>query len=370
MRVGYDITAIDERQSGVGTYAQTLLGALGETGAGHAFVPLSNRPGSATRSFPSRMLWMQCVLPGEVRRLGLDLCHYTNSIGPLGHPGSYVVTIHDMTLSLMPRYHPFRKQLLIRPVVALTARRASRIITVSEHARRDIVRLLRVAPERVCVTSEAADPIFRPVDAHEQARVRLAHGIRGPYLLFVGTIEPRKNLARLVAAWARLRAERAIPHQLVLVGARGWYDQPIFEQVARCGFRDQVIFTGYVPRADLPGLYSGADAFVLPSLAEGFGLPLIEALACGTPALISATPALLEVADGAALSVDPLRIGAIAAGLERIVSDPQLRGCLHEQGLRRAAEFSWQRTANLTLGVYQEALNATRTGSSRNLYST
>jgi alpha-1,3-rhamnosyl/mannosyltransferase len=281
-----------------------------------------------------------------------------------------VVTIHDMTLSLMPRYHPLRKQLLIRPVVALTARRASRIITVSEHARRDIVRLLRVAPERVCVTSEAADPIFRPVDAHEQARVRLAHGIRGPYLLFVGTIEPRKNLARLVAAWARLRAERAIPHQLVLVGARGWYDQPIFEQVARCGFADQVIFTGYVPRADLPGLYSGADAFVLPSLAEGFGLPLIEALACGTPALISATPALLEVADGAALSVDPLRIGAIAVGLERIVSDPQLRGYLHEQGLRRAAEFSWQRTANLTLGVYQEALNATRTGSSRNLYST
>jgi glycosyltransferase involved in cell wall biosynthesis len=153
-----------------------------------------------------------------------------------------------------------------------------------------------------------------------------------------------------------------VPHRLVLVGAAGWQYRPIFDEVARLGRAGEVIFAGYVPRADLPGLYSAADAFAFPSLAEGFGLPVVEALACGAPTLISRTRALHEVAGDAALAVDPVDVGAISAGLERLLTDEPLRSRLRAAGLARAACYSWQRTARETLAVYREALGA-RAGS-------
>ncbi|MBC8076494.1 MAG: glycosyltransferase family 4 protein, partial [Chloroflexales bacterium] len=315
MRVAYDITSIDGQPSGVGNYTLHLLTHLLAANSGHEYMPLSNRPtcptplsayaaAPASRAFPSRMLWMQCVLPGALRALRPHLCHYTNSIGPLFSSCPYVVTIHDMTLSLLPGYHPWRKQLLVRPIVALVARRARQIITVSEHARQDVIRVLRVPAERVSVTLEAAAPCFRPSPNDEQQRVRAAYRIAGPYVLYVGTLEPRKNLVRLVRAWNALRRAGKINQRLVIVGARGWQDGPIFQTVRALGCEDAITFTGYVPQGDLPALYSAADAFVFPSLSEGFGLPVVEAMACGTPVLISSAPALVEVAGGAALQVN------------------------------------------------------------------
>jgi glycosyltransferase involved in cell wall biosynthesis len=265
MRIGYEITAVGERPSGVGTYALQLLHGMAEVEDGNEYLLLSNRghhrpqvralPGlrDLTRPFPSRMLWMQLLLPGLLGAARPDLCHYPNSLGPLRSPCPYVVTIHDMTLSQMPRFHPWRKQLLVRPLIPLVARRAARVITVSAQARDDLVGRLRVRPERVAVIPEAAAPAFRPAAAAEQLRVRRAHGVEGPYVLYVGTLEPRKNLTRLIRAWHGLRRRRAIPHRLVLVGAPGWQYGPIYAEAERLGCAGEVVFTGYVPRGARAG---------------------------------------------------------------------------------------------------------------------
>lgn len=368
MRIGYEITAVGTQPSGVGTYALQLLMGMAEVAAGHEYLLLSNRPhhrGSLAalpplhdmaRPFPSRMLWMQLVLPAQLGAARPDICHYPNSIGPLRCPTPYVVTIHDMTLSTMPCHHPLRKQLLVRPLIPLVARRAARVITVSGQARDDIVRMLRIPPERVAVIPEAAAPIFRPAPERERARVRAAYGLRGPYVLYIGTLEPRKNLVRLIRAWHSLRRRNGAPHQLVIAGAPGWQYRPIYEEARALGCADEVRFTGYLPRADLPALYSAADAFAFPSLAEGFGLPVVEAMACGTPTLISDTPALREVAGDAAVRVDPRSVESIAQGLERLLTDEPLRAELRAAGLARAASFSWRRAARETLAVYEAAL--------------
>ncbi|HEY1012150.1 MAG TPA: glycosyltransferase family 1 protein [Herpetosiphonaceae bacterium] len=365
MRIGYDITAINARPSGVGTYAAALLRHLVEVEPGHEYLLLSNREANpallpaaptvrlAQRRFPTRALWMQLSLPRRLRALQPDLCHYPNSLGPLFNPTPYVVNIFDMTLSLLPRYHTLRSQLLARPLIPLVARRAERVITLSEHARQDVIRVLRVAPERVVVGAAAAAPMFRPVDPAEHARVRARYGLDRPYVLYVGTLEPRKNLVRLIQAWDWLRERGEIQHQLALVGGRGWRDQAIFEAARAVGRPDDLVFAGYVPREDLPALYGAADLFAFPSLSEGFGLPVVEAMACGTPALV-------EVAGDAALAADPLSVLALAEAMARILNDQGLRETLRERGRRRAAGYSWRIAAEQTLDLYRSVLAAGR----------
>jgi glycosyltransferase involved in cell wall biosynthesis len=367
-QIGYDVTSLVGMCTGVGNYTRQLLTHMLAQAGEHDFLLMANRPEALrdvapsarahpmVQAFPSRMLWMQAVLPGQLRAARPDLCHYPNSIAPLHSPCRYVVTIHDMTLSLLPHYHPFRKRLIVRPLIPLIARRAARIITVSDHARADIVRLLRVPAERVVVVPEAAAAMFRVAPAAEQARVRARYQLDGPYVLYVGTLEPRKNLVRLIRAWYALWRRGAIAHRLVLVGGRGWQDAAIYETIARLQCGDALRVVGYVPTEDLPALYSAADTFAFPSLSEGFGLPVIEAMACGTPVLISTAPALCELAGDAALAVDPWDERALADALEQLLTDSALRANLRARGLRRAAMFSWDRAARSTLAVYQEAL--------------
>jgi glycosyltransferase involved in cell wall biosynthesis len=364
MRIGFDITAIGDQPSGVGNYALHLLNHMAAAEPDDDFLLLSNRPVRPAEltmlpnmrrmpdHVPSRMAWLQGVLPRTLRAMQPDLCHFPNSITPLWSPYPSIVTIHDMTLSVLSRYHPWRKQVLVRPFVPLVARRARRVITVSQHARADIVRLLRLPPERVVVIPEAAAPIFRPASSTEQERVRRRYHLDGPFILYVGTLEPRKNLVRLIRGWDRLRRAGAIPHRLVIVGAPGWQHRPIFEAVRALRCEDAITFTGYVPTADLPGLYSAADLFAFPSLYEGFGLPVVEAMASGTPVLISPAPALVEVAGNAAFQTRDYSEEGIAAGLATVLSDRRLHDELRERGLRRAGEFSWHTAALRTLEVY------------------
>ncbi len=380
MLIGYEASALQGFKSGVGYYAQNLLAGMMAVAPQHDYLLFTNREvnGSWTRLaherfyigrfFPVRVAWMQGVLPGTLRQVRPDICHFPNYLAPVATACPYVVTIHDMTLFITPGLHRWKKLLLDRTLIPLVVRRAEAIVTVSKSARDDIVRLLKVPADKVHVIMNAVSPAFMRVEDREQLEMVRAHyKLNGPYVLYVGTIEPRKNLTRLINAFAQLR-KRGLPHKLALVGQPGWHCEPIYAEVERLGLGSEVVFTGYVPFEHLPALYSAASAMAFPSIYEGFGLPVLEAMACGTPVVTSGSSGLAEVADGAALLVDPLSVEEIAAALYRLCMEPDLGAELSALGLARAAEFTWERAARNTLDVYERVL--ARRGASRTHAST
>jgi len=293
------------------------------------------------------MIWMQAFAPRALRRLAPDVAHFTNGMVPLASPVPTVVTIHDMSLTMFPRYHPLRRVMFNRPLVDLAARRADAIITVSESAKRDIRRLYGVKAERVHVVHEAAAPAFRPVvDQASRARVRQQYRLADRFILYVGTIEPRKNLPALIDAFAERRRSGDVAHQLVCVGPYGWLSGDIGARVERLAMENAIRFTGYVPFEDLPVVYSLAEFFVFPSFYEGFGLPPLEAMHCGCPVIVSDRASLPEVCGNAAVYCDPDDPEDMARQLRLVLSSFSLRSELREAGLARARTFSWHRSAD------------------------
>jgi glycosyltransferase involved in cell wall biosynthesis len=246
--------------------------------------------------------------------------------------------------------------LAMRPFVPLAARRAAAIIAVSQATKADIVRILGVEESKVHVVYEAPSPHFRRVESEEERqRVRHSYGLPRRLMLYVGTLEPRKNLVRLLEAYACLRARYNIDQPLVFVGRRGWKDDAAFAAVERLGLNSAVRFLGYVPARDLVTLYNLAELVAFPSLYEGFGLPVLEAMACGTPVVTSAKGSLCEVAGTAAEFVDPYDVESIAAGLWRVLRDPARQEELCARGLEQAARFSWEQAAHQTRQIYAQA---------------
>jgi len=366
VRIAFDGTTLRPGRTGVGYYTEHLLRHLAAEAPDDEVVIVSNRPVDLSgplppnarvardASFSFRLAWLQFGAPRLLDALDADVAHFTNSIVPLASPVPTVVTIHDMSLTLFPAYHPVRRVLLNRPLVGLAVRRVDAIITVSHSARRDILRLYDVAPERVHVVHEAAAPAFAPVtDRTRLAAVRARYGLPDRFLLYVGTIEPRKNLPRLIEAYGRRYRAGDLPWPLVCVGRYGWRARDVEARVARIGLADQVRFVGYVPFADLPAIYSLADVFVFPSLHEGFGLPVVEAMACGTPVVAGHNSSLIEIASGAAETVDVTDVEALGDALAGLMASRDRRERLTRRGLERARQFSWRRAARETLGVYR-----------------
>jgi glycosyltransferase involved in cell wall biosynthesis len=253
--------------------------------------------------------------------------------------------------------HPLKSLVLVRTIIRAVARRARAVITVSESARRDILAGLGgaggLAPEKVHVVREAAAPEYRVIDEPaELERVRRKYGLGDPFVLSVGTIEPRKNLGGLLRAFALLR-RRGRRERLVLVGQLGWKYDSLLRQIDELGDGAAVTLLGYVPDQDLPALYNLARAVAFPSFYEGFGLPILEGMACGTPVITSDRSSMAELGAGAALLVDPARPEALADGLSRLLADEALAAELSAAGLARAAEFSWARAADETVRVYE-----------------
>jgi anaerobic magnesium-protoporphyrin IX monomethyl ester cyclase len=368
MRVAFDGTTLRPARTGVGCYAERLLRHLAEANPADEFVVLSNRPTDVRRPLPANvevyrgrrapvsLAWMQMLAPGILRAIRADVAHFTNGVIPLTCPVPSVVTIHDMSLTLFPRYHPVRRVLLHRPLVDLSAPRANAIITHSHSAKRDIVRLYGVDEARVHPVHLAAAPEFAPAaDPQRLEEVRWRYGLPDRFILYVGTIEPRKNLPRLLSAFAARRRSGGLKHALVCAGPYGWRARDVARRVAALGIGSAVHFLGYVPIADLPALYHLSDLFVFPSLYEGFGLPVVEAMACGTPVLAGRTGALAEVAGDAAEFVDPSDTDAIGEALQALVGDADRRRELARRGLDRSLAFSWERAAAETLEVYRAA---------------
>ncbi len=297
------------------------------------------------------------TLSAELRRRPVDLLHVQYTAPPFA-PCPVVATIHDISFEHLPETFKRRSRWQLRLTVRRTARQAAHVITPSEFTRQDIIRTYGLLPERVSVIPLAAAAHLAPVeDAGEIARVKGRYGITGEYILAVGSIQPRKNLTRLVAAYSGLRRARSqakLP-QLVLVGKRAWLYEETLRAVETCGIASQTIFTDYVPECDLPALYSGALCFVYPSYFEGFGLPPLEAMQCGAPVITGNQTSLPEVVGDAGLLIDPFDTDALTAALARLLDDEQLRDELRARSLRRAALYNWRDTARMTLQVYQRA---------------
>lgn len=304
----------------------------------------------------ARILWEQTGLPFEATRLGLDVLHGTVNVVPMAFRGPTIVTVHDLSFLRLPQQFPPVKARYLKAAVALSVRKAAHVIAVSQHTRQDLVELLRVPEDRITVVYSGASSAFRPMAESERLAFLQAHFGGRPMILHVGTLQPRKNVDVLIRAFAGLRRHAGIPHVLALAGARGWMYEDLFRLVRLEGMTEHVRFVDYVSSENLPLWYNSADLFAYPSAYEGFGLPVLEAMACGVPVVTSASSSLAELAGDAAITVPPGSQEALELALMRVLGDESLRTELRRKGLFRAAEFTWTRTALDTLAVYERAL--------------
>jgi glycosyltransferase involved in cell wall biosynthesis len=297
-------------------------------------------------------MWTHLRLSREMLRRPPGVLFVPSHVVPLWHPRRTVVTVHDLGYLEYPHAHTRSSRLYLHLSTLFSARSARRVIAISEATKRDLIRHYRVPPHKISVVYHGRDPIFAPVGyADHKAEVAAKYGVREPYCLHVGTLQPRKNLSLLVEAWDLLRARMHQPPQLLLAGKRGWLYDSLFEMVRARGLGDLVRFADYVERDDLPALYSGALALTFPSLYEGFGLPPLEAMSCGTPVIASTATSLPEVVGTAGLLLDPHDPQPWAEAVQRLAHDPALQAELRRKGLQRASHFTWERSARETLQV-------------------
>jgi glycosyltransferase involved in cell wall biosynthesis len=305
-----------------------------------------------------RIAMEQTVLPIELVREGADLLHALSFVSPMAWRGPTVVTVYDLSFLRFPEVYNRANRLYLGTFTPPSLRRADRVITISEDARRDVIELCGVAPERVTPILLAADERFRPSPPDQVEAFRRRRGLPGRFVLYQGTLQPRKNVETLVRAYALLRSQGSDDHILVLAGPRGWQDEPIFDLIRQLGLEEMVRFPGFVPDEEQALWYSSAAVFAFPSRYEGFGLPLLEAMACGAPVVSSSASSLPEVVGDAGLLVDPSDVEGLCSALRQLLEDASLRQALSVAGRARAKKFSWRRMASETVRVYREVLDS------------
>ncbi len=364
VKVGIDARALGSQRGGDQVYTRNLIRELGRIDPGGDYTlflapPLPRTPIAGAARM--RHVMVQSHLPfGRVplpfaltlaaARLDVLHLHY---IAPLFCPAPFVLTVHDLAYEHYPEFFPPGHAAWMQRLVPRAIKRAAAVLTVSTFSKRDIVAHYAVPPEKVVVAPLAADPLYRPLeDEGALAAVRARYGTGERFILCVGDLQPRKNLGALIAAYTRLRQADALRHKLVLVGKHAWLYDAIFAAARASGYAHDLVFTGYVPDEDLVALYNAAEVFVYPSLFEGFGLPPLEAMACGTPVIAANTASLPEVVGDGGVLVDPRDVEGLAAALARVVGDGALRTELAVRGRARAALFSWEATARTIHALY------------------
>lgn len=361
MLIGIDASrAVADRPTGTEVYSQRLIQALLALEPRHRFRLYFRSPpaagdfaGAELRIIPFPRLWTHLRLSWEMARQRPDVLLVPAHVVPPIRPRVSIVTVHDLGYLHFPDAHPRPQRLYLDLSTRWNARAATHILTDSAATKADLVAHYAVPPEKITVAYPGYDEALTPVrDSSAIEAVKMRYAITGDYFLYLGTLQPRKNLARLVDAFISLDS----PATLVIAGKEGWLYDDLFAQVRRMRSAGRVLFPGYVADEDKPALLSGALAFVFPSLYEGFGLPVLEAQACGCPVITSTTSSLPEVAGGAALLVDPTDTAAIASAMQRVASDPTLREALTQRGFANVRRFSWAACARTVLSVIEQSV--------------
>ncbi len=362
------------RSAGINRYIYNVLLGLSRCAGSHRFtVFLSEHSFPAVERFDNRfsrlptsrpvarIFWEQLVQPWVLARSDIDLLHSMAFVMPWWSPCPSVTTIYDLSFLRYPQsFRPWNR-LYLSAFTRMTARKADQLIAISKSTALDIEHFFGVPSERINVIYCGVEPEYRPLPPDEVARFRQERGLPERMILYLGTIEPRKNLARLLEAYQlMLRAwplGKGPAPRLVIAGARGWLYEDILARIDDLGLSEDVIMPGYVPGGELPLWYNAAECFVYPSTYEGFGLPVLEAMACGTPVVTSNRSSLPEVVGQAGCTVSPDNVEELTETLVHVLSDGELRARLRQQGLERAALFSWDKAARETMAVYDRVLN-------------
>ena len=364
MLFSIDAHAIGQHLTGNETYVRNLLDQFDRLDRDSEFIACVSRK-SALGAVPERF-HTRFVADNPFVRLGWDLARqirrdrpnllHVQYTGPLFCSSSVVVSVHDVSFLSNPEYFPKFRARQLRTTVRRTVQKAAKVLTASEFSRRCIVEAYCLDEEKVISIPNGVSPSFRPLARQAAARlVRERFDIAGPYVLTIGDLQPRKNHLGLIRAFEEaMRARPELPHQLLITGKDTWYSPEIRGAAAKSPLSSRIHFTGFAEDRDLPALYGGCDLFIFPSFYEGFGLPILEAMACGRAVACSNTSAMPEVADSAALLFDPASIAEMTRALLDLLLDAELRGRMERLGIQRAAHFGWERTARETLNVYYE----------------
>ncbi len=372
MTIYLDISAAVHKRAGLGRYAESLAAALAAAHPDRIGLFYNREQGieppQGLGHLPAHTVslgykpWRLLVYLGQLTQRGMDgrlpdaeLFHATEHLLPPFRSIPTVLTIHDLIFAHLPSSHKRLNRWYLNLALPLFCRRATRISAVSEQTRQDLVSTYRLPPDKITVVHEAAHPRFRPPSDEEVAAVRVRYGLPPRYLLFVGTIEPRKNLVRLLTVFEALHKE-GLTDGLVVAGKKGWLADDFFARLAHSPARSAIHLPGYIPDHDLPALYGGAQALLFISLYEGFGLPVLEAMACGLPVVTANSSSLPEIGGKAALYVSPTDTEEVIAATRRLLRDPDLWEKQRLRGLAQAARFSWERAALETWSVYEQVL--------------
>lgn len=306
-----------------------------------------------------RIFWEQLILPFSLCWNKINTYHAPGFVLPLFRVNKntkFVVTIADMTFFSHPEHHIYWKQKYFKCMIPMSIKQADHILAISENTKKDILEMIPVNKNKIVVTYLGYDAFFSKQNKTKISAVLQKWWINFPYILFVGMLEPRKNIPSLIKAFAAIKEKR--DHKLVIVGKKGWLYGEIFALVQKLKIEEQVIFTGYVPDEDLPALYSAATCFVYPSFYEGFGIPIIEAMACGCPVITSNNSSMKEIAGDAAIVVDPYNVKEIQNAIELLITDKVIRRKMEKQGVMQAKKFSWEKMISKTKEVYYRTASA------------
>lgn len=372
MKIAIDIRTINKPRSGVGYYVTNLIQKLQDIDKENQYCLISNN-GEYENTFRAQPnfenhrtwvsnenhlfgdFWESFYLPRLLEKKNVSVFHGPAFMAPLVKRNmGTVVTIHDIVSFIMPDTIPMKYAFYMRNLIKLVSRRADRIISVSHSTKNDLITWLGIPEEKITVVHQAVSEMFHPAESGDDGvEMRRRFGIHGRYMLFVGNLEPRKNLIRLMEAFAMSRERLGGSIQLVICGKKGWLCSGILKAYERIRRGDDILITNYVNEKDLLGLYQNAEMFVFPTRYEGFGLPALEAMACGAPVITSNVSSLPEITGGAAMLIAPSDVGQISEAMIKLAGSASLRSELRERGFKQAKLFSWTKTARQTLDVYR-----------------